>query len=318
MKQKGIAVCCLFLLLALSLTACQSSNDVRDEETPDVHYEETSDVSYEESSSLMDDELTSTEDETLTTTEPTASAPEPEYSEGLSYRLAEGSYYIVVGMGNCTDVNVIIPATHNGKEVRYIESLEGAENVKTLVIPDTVIGYVSGALKWCTNLEELTLPILCPPTYSLFALFNESYADSYTPQKLKKVTLTKETKIGERSFACFASIESIILPNTITAIEDEAFSGCSSLKTLAIPQGVTSIGRDIVNRCTSLKSILLPSSLQKIDANMLFRFGCSNNIVVCYEGTVNQWSQLIERYRWFTPEITIICSDGEWQYTEES
>lgn len=302
MKRKSITICCLFLLLTLLLTACKNQNAIYDEE-----------ASYG-----VDNTLTSTDHITPTTTKPTTSEPEPEYSKGLAYELCDlDRYYSVIGMGNCADINVIIPPTHNGKEVRYIQSFEGAENVKTLVIPNTVVGYVAGALKCCSDLEEITLPILFPAGHTLHGLFHESRNDdAYIPQKLKKVILTKETNIGEDAFVGFISIESIILPNTLTTIESNAFWGCTSLKALSIPHGVTSIGGGFIDRCNSLKSITLPSSLQKIDPNLLFRFRCTESIAVYYAGSVKQWNKLVESSRWFTPEITVICCDGEWQYTE--
>ena len=237
--------------------------------------------------------------------------PTPEYSEGLAFEVYD-DYCIMVGIGSCTDVNVIIPPTYKGKEVHYVGPFEGFENVKTLVIPDTVKGYGIGSLKTCISLEEITLPFLDPPAHIFTSLFTSYFGDPADLPNLKKVTLTRETKIGRDAFVEMSSLESIILPDTLTTIEYGAFSCCSSLKTLTIPEGVTTIDFGITIGCTSLETVYLPSSLEKINLSMLA--GCPGNAKVYYAGTMKQW-HLLNMGRWGTPEIPVICSDGVWKYS---
>jgi hypothetical protein len=254
---------------------------------------------------------TSTPPDVTTESVPPDTTPTPKYSEGLAFEVYD-DYCIMVGIGSCTDVNVIIPPTYKGKEVRYVRDYEGFENVKTLVIPDTVKGYGQGSLKTCISLEEITLPILCPPNHRFIGLFKTSTSDPGDMPNLKKVTLTRQTKIGTEAFVEMYSLESIILPDTVTSIEYGAFSGCSSLKTLTIPEGVTSIDFGITIGCTSMETVYLPSSLEKINLSMLA--GCPSNVKVYYAGTMKQW-HLLNMGRWGTPEITVICSDGVWKYS---
>ena len=249
---------------------------------------------------------TTTPSEVTTTTPPPDTTPTPKYSEGLAFEVYD-DHCTLRGIGSCTDVNVIIPPTYKGKEVQYINGLEGFENVKTLVIPDTVRSYLGGCFKTCISLEEITLPILCPPNHRFIGLFQTSTSDPGDMPNLKKVTLTRETKIGRDAFVEMSSLESIILPDTVTSIEYGAFSGCSSLKTLTIPEGVTSIDYGIVGFCTSLETIYLPSSLEKIHLGMLD--GCPDNVKVYYAGTMKQW-HLLTMGRWGAP---VICSDGVWK-----
>ena len=250
------------------------------------------------------------------TTEPVPMEPvppdtTPKYSEGLAFEVYD-DYCIMVGIGSCTDVNVIIPPTYKGKEVHYVGPFEGFENVKTLVIPDTIKGYGRGSLKTCISLEEITMPFLDPPTHIFTSLFTSYFGDPADLPNLKKVTLTRETKIGAEAFVEMYSLESIILPDTLTTIEYGAFSECTSLKTLTIPEGFTSIGFAITENCTSLETIYLPSSLEEIHLTMLGR--CSSSVKVYYAGTMKQW-HLLNMGRWGPPEIPVICSDGVWKYS---
>lgn len=67
-------------------------------------------------------------------------------------------------------------------------------------------------------------------------------------------------------------LTTIILPTSLTAIENYAFYKCKNLTTLVIPGSVTSIGNGAFAHCTSLESINIPASIY--DANGLF-YQCS-------------------------------------------
>ena len=64
-------------------------------------------------------------------------------------------------------------------------------------------------------------------------------------------------------FEC-SSLQSIVIPNSVTKIGDNAFNGCSSLQSIVIPNSVTVIGEEAFSNCTSLKSIVIPDSVTEI------------------------------------------------------
>ena len=59
-------------------------------------------------------------------------------------------------------------------------------------------------------------------------------------------------------------IEKIILPNTLTTIEESAFEDCTALTTIKIPASVETIGSRAFSYCTSLTSIEIPASVETI------------------------------------------------------
>lgn len=68
------------------------------------------------------------------------------------------------------------------------------------------------------------------------------------------------TSIGESAFAN-SEIESVLIPNSVTTIEDCAFWGCESLKFVEIPDSVTEIGDSIFVCCKNLQKAKISPKL---------------------------------------------------------
>ena len=72
------------------------------------------------------------------------------------------------------------------------------------------------------------------------------------------------TSIDEFAFYECSEVTSIFVPDTVTSISDWAFYSCFQLKSINIPEGVTSIGNYAFTNCLSLENVTLPNSLTKI------------------------------------------------------
>ena len=77
------------------------------------------------------------------------------------------------------------------------------------------------------------------------------------------------TDIAENAFSMpeynvYATINSILIPNTVKAIGNSAFECCRNLTSLTIGSGVTSIGDWAFDECSGLTSITIPSSVTSI------------------------------------------------------
>ena len=87
------------------------------------------------------------------------------YSHGLEYTLSDdGDYYIVTGIGNCIDSDIVIPPSYNGLPVGAIGggAFMYCTNIISVVIPDSVT-YIAkngeGTTFWgCTSLETVVIP----------------------------------------------------------------------------------------------------------------------------------------------------------------
>ena len=76
------------------------------------------------------------------------------------------------------------------------------------------------------------------------------------------------------------SLESIVIPNTVTEIGSYAFSGCSGLTSITIPNSVTRIAAAAFNNCTSLTSVTIGKRVTSI-GNGAFAYCTSLKEVYC-------------------------------------
>ena len=142
--------------------------------------------------------------------------------------------------------------------------------------------------------KDIYLPLDTPVTLTWDELKTGKDASKYGYDASK----ISNTQIGDSAFSTIA-LKEIVIPNTVTSIENKAFFGCKSLLSISIsdnvvsigdrafqnctsltsidiPSGVTSIGDSAFQKCTSLTSIDIPSGVTLI-GNMVFS-GCKNLI----------------------------------------
>lgn len=83
------------------------------------------------------------------------------------------------------------------------------------------------------------------------------------------------------------SLKAIVLPNSVTNIEDYAFQCCESLEYVAIPDSVVNIGYHAFDECKSLNSIT-------------------------FQGTIAQWKKNTKNEDWCDWHLCVVhCTDGD-------
>ena len=68
-------------------------------------------------------------------------------------------------------------------------------------------------------------------------------------------------RIGSLCFYSGTKVESVVLPEGVTALDENAFYYCDALTSVTIPETVTSIGERCFSWCSSLVSVELPSGV---------------------------------------------------------
>lgn len=194
------------------------------------------------------------------------------YSEGLEFNEHDDGYFCI-GIGDCTDTDIVIPPIYNGKPVVAIDNdafawnsditsikvpnsvnricdyaFAGCENVVNIIIPDSVTSMGYAALAECYALESITIP---------FARSYDEIQDWFDwgiPQEaLTQVIIAGGESIGEDAFAGdWVNVVEIIIPDSVTNIGNSAFRDCYSLARIVIPKRVIEIGYNAFQDCDSL------------------------------------------------------------------
>lgn len=139
------------------------------------------------------------------------------------------------------------------------------QEIKDLIIPNSVTTIKDAAFKDCTSLTSLTIP------NSTISIGENAF---YNCSGLNSIDLGDSIQtIGTSAFSYCSNIESIELPSSISILERGVFSNCSMLKDVLIPNSVTSISLTTVQNqyargtfygCSSLESIIIPESVTSI------------------------------------------------------
>ena len=172
---------------------------------------------------------------------------EKKESEGLMFDEIDGEYW-VRWWGACTDEDLIIPATHEGKHVVGIKSI--------------AFSSATGNPNYDNpfNLVHLTIPA------SIRVIEESAFADCYN---METVTFlgggSGAVTLGGSVFAGCTNLKTVNFGKRISAIPENAFSNCKALTELTLPTGVTSIGESAFRSCEKLVSITLPDGLQTIE-----------------------------------------------------
>ena len=113
--------------------------------------------------------------------------------------------------------------------------------------------------------------VICDKAFN-FVISNSSLQSIVIPESV--------TEIGDGTFWGCDSLQSIVIPDSVTEIGKEAFYGCYLLQNIVIPNSVTSIGDSTFWSSTSLQSIVIPDSVTEINKGAFGRCDSLQSIVI--------------------------------------
>lgn len=153
------------------------------------------------------------------------------------------------------------------KQVSHIE--DGREHTEC-----TMCGKVMDERTYEAGYKKLNYTLLDNDTYAVTGRGGCEDKDIIVPSEYNGKPVTV---IGCEAFY-YAQITSIVIPNSVTVIEDRAFKYASKLVNIELGNSIVSIGEEAFLGCTSIESIVLPDSLESIGEAAFFGCGLLKNI----------------------------------------
>lgn len=197
-------------------------------------------------------------------------------------------------LGNIYDTSPTILVSLDLSQVGFFELPDHCffhcYNLKSVILPDTVLSIGKEAFFGCSSLTDITL------SQNLISIGSDAF---YKCNSLTSITIPSSVKeiescafeecsllsgnivipegvekIAAGLFKKCSSLSSITIPNTVTIIFQDAFNGCSSLRNVLIPENVKNIGVSSFAGCTSLENVIIPANVEKINESAFS--GCTN------------------------------------------
>ena len=171
---------------------------------------------------------------------------------------------------------------------------QGATNLHTVYLSDTLTGIGYSAFQGCTSLSSVNFPSsLTTISNSAFngctsleiedlALPNLETIDTFAFYGVKitkisnlgKLTSLRDVNWDQSIFGDKTILTSVNLPPTLTSIGNYVFSGYTALASVNFPSSLTRIGTSTFNGCTSLVNVTFPASLTTINGTAFS--GCTS------------------------------------------
>ena len=205
-------------------------------------------------------------------------------SDGLAFSSNGDGTCSVVGIGTCTDTEIIIPKTSPDGDM-VVSIGENAfflcYNLTSVVIPNTVTKIGKLAFVLCENLTSVTIPasVSYIDEFAFSACINLiSIEVDENNQHYCSIDGNLYSKDGKTliKYASGKKDTSFEVSNNVIVIDAWAFDNCNSLVNVVISSSVTTIGYSTFAHCTSLTNITVDMNNQhymSIDGNLYSKDG---------------------------------------------
>lgn len=206
---------------------------------------------------------------------------EPAASEGLLYELnSDRESYSVRALGSCTDADIVIPSTYNGKPVTGInaEVFYYLTSITSITVPDSIKSVGDHAFPDHDGFKYNEYD-------NAYYLGNKNNPYLYLV-KAKSTDITSVSIHGDTKFVYWhafmncSKLAQITVPSGVVGIGKMAFSGCRSLTDITLPDSVSEIGESAFYACTGLSKITLPAGMTSISASTFSGCSALTNIII--------------------------------------
>ena len=176
------------------------------------------------------------------------------------FTYANSKRYYVKGIGYAAFKNSAVTSisfnSRSQLEIIGEYAFSNCNNLKSIVLPETVSSIRNFAFYYCTGLSSVIIP------NSVTSIGAGAFSGCYV---LTSVTIPNSVNAIEPStFSSCRGLTSVTIPNSVTSIGDGAFHDCSGLTSVTIGNSVNSIGYETFSGCSGLTSVVIPNSVISI------------------------------------------------------
>ena len=180
--------------------------------------------------------------------------------------------YAFVGCSGLTDVTIPDGVTTIGAG-----AFLGCNGLMELLLPGSIVRIGSSAFSGCSGLTEVEIP------HGVKAIGGSVFSDC---SNLTKITVEPGnenyvsqnglllTKDGKTLLQGVNGV--VVIPSSVTRINNFAFSGRDSLTQVTIPNGIREIGWFAFSGCDSLTKVVIPSSVVNIEPRAFVSSGLTS------------------------------------------
>lgn len=233
---------------------------------------------------------------------------EPE-SKGLAYTISsDGSYYIVSGIGTCTDVKIVIPSVYNAKPIKSVatEAFKNQKHIVSVVLGNNVETIGDRAFEYCRGLVSVTVGS------SVKSIGTDAFNHcNKLIETINKSTLSMSSGSNENGrVAQFALIvhnekTKIVEKNNYLFYEDESgviylVGYVGTAVELIFPDDYNGenyvIYRYVFAERADITKITLGTGVAGINYRAFWR--CTGLTTIDFRGTVSQWETVVKEDKW--------------------
>ena len=154
------------------------------------------------------------------------------------------------------------------------EMFSGCQALEHVTINNGCAYIPAKTFQNCTGLTEISIPR---------SVESIGYAAFKGCRSMERVTLEQglvsiygnyDGSTGSGAFEDCISLESIVIPNSVTEMNASTFRGCTGLKSITLSKSLLHIGSHCFQNCKSLTSIVIPNNASSLGAHMFS--GCTS------------------------------------------